>query len=473
MTIGRKLLGGTFTILAVSALSGYFTSNIVSQVRDLAGSGLTNATKTLDSLGALNTSLAMVRFAQRGVLLYAMAGDATESAAQVKRLGDTFADIRTNIVRLRALVTTESERTSLGQFENELNRYEEFSRELVQDAADGRPKDGIVTLKAKSKPVAAALELTAGELATQERALVAGAMGQVNRQADLARRIQWIGLLAQLLAGAGLAWVSWRIVKALESSTLEMSRVAAAVRGQASQAAESGDTLSLGASQQAASLEETSASTEEILAMTNRIGDNSQHAAQCMGKVAVDVGGAESALTHALEAMQRLTASQKKISSIIQTIDGIAFQTNLLALNAAVEAARSGEAGAGFAVVADEVRSLAQRCAQAAKDTEALVQESEASSADAQATMHRVESGVRAITQSAGESKTLVDDVNASCQQQSAGMHQISQALSVMSQVTQTNAETAEREASLASAMLEQMNTLAGVMEEMNRMVQV
>jgi methyl-accepting chemotaxis protein len=445
----------------------------VERVRDLAGAGLDNAIKTLDSVGALNTSLAMVRFAQRGVLLYSIAGDATESAAQVKRMGDTFSEIRANAVRLRTLLNTDSGRSSLDRLESELNRYEELSRELVQDASDGRPKDGIATLKAKSKPVAAALEVSAGKLATEERAWVATAMGQVNRQAELARRIQFACLIAQLLTAAGLSFLSWRIVKALESYTREMSRVSTAVRGQASQAAESGDTLSAGASEQAASLEETSASTEEILAMTSRISDNSQHAAECMGKVTADVGGAETALAHALKAMDGLSASQKKISTIIHTIEGIAFQTNLLALNAAVEAARSGEAGAGFAVVADEVRSLAQRCAQAAKDTEALVRDSEASSTEAQATMHRVESSVRAITQSAGESKALVDDVNASCRQQSSGMHQISQALSVMSQVTQTNAETADREASLAAAMLEEMNTLAGVMEEMNRMVQM
>ena len=107
LTIAKKLIGGFLTMLAVSAVSGYLTGRIIGQVRDLAGHGLTNSTKIMDSVGALNTRMALVRFAQRGVLLYTLAGDTPEASGQRKRLDDTFREIHANIAELGPLVNTD------------------------------------------------------------------------------------------------------------------------------------------------------------------------------------------------------------------------------------------------------------------------------------------------------------------------------------------------------------------------------
>src|SRR5271166_5876160 len=105
--------------------------------------------------------------------------------------------------------------------------------------------------------------------------------------------------------------------------------------------------------------------------------------------------------------MQEINTSCEKIGKIIKTIDEIAFQTNILALNAAVEAARAGEAGMGFAVVADEVRNLAQRSAQAAKDTAGLIEESIQKSGEGRKKLGEVASSIQAITEGANKVKTL------------------------------------------------------------------
>ena len=169
--------------------------------------------------------------------------------------------------------------------------------------------------------------------------------------------------------------------------------------------------------------------------------------------------------------MQEIGNSSNKIARIIKVIDEIAFQTNILALNAAVEAARAGEAGLGFAVVADEVRNLAQRCAQAARDTAGLIEDSIATSRDGNARLDQMAGAVRAMTENATRVKSLVDEVNLGSQEQARGMEQISRAVLQMEQVTQRTAAAAEESASAGSELNSHADTLRTLVHEMRDMV--
>src|SRR5258708_25224821 len=155
-------------------------------------------------------------------------------------------------------------------------------------------------------------------------------------------------------------------------------------------------------------------------------------------------------------AMNDINTSSDKVSKIIKVIDEIAFQTNILALNAAVEAARAGEAGLGFAVVADEVRNLAQRSAQAARETAEKIEDSIRKSEHGVELNAKVGLSLHEIVDKARKVDTLVAEIAQACKEQTQGISQINLAVTQMDKVTQTNAASAEESASASNELAAQ-----------------
>ncbi len=286
------------------------------------------------------------------------------------------------------------------------------------------------------------------------------------------RWLTWVLLLLSIgLGSGGLFLVVRSLTGVLRQTVSELLEGAGQVASASAQVASSSQALAQGSSEQAASLQETSASTEEISAMIRKNAENSATAATLMTDVDQRVTEGNRTLGEMVQSMQEITGSSDKISKIIKVIDEIAFQTNILALNAAVEAARAGEAGMGFAVVADEVRSLAQRSAQAAKDTSALIADSIAKSNEGSTRLERVAEVIRAITESTVRVKTLVDEVNLGSQEQARGIEQISKAIAQMDQVTQGTAASAEEGASASQQLSAQAEAMGHAVRKLSRMV--
>ena len=257
----------------------------------------------------------------------------------------------------------------------------------------------------------------------------------------------------------------------LDNLTKEMASGASGVAMAAEHAASASQTLAQGASEQAASITQTLASSEQISSLTLRNTTNAQAAVEHMVEVDRRVSTANNAICGMVLSMQQITASSGKIARIIKVIDEIAFQTNILALNAAVEAARAGEAGKGFAVVADEVRNLAQRSAQAAKDTADLIEESIQKSSEGSTRLEEVTGAIRTITESTSKAKLLIDDVNSGSKDEAEGIEQISLAINQMEQVTQRNAASAEEGASASQELSAQAESMQIVVERLHILI--
>ena len=279
-------------------------------------------------------------------------------------------------------------------------------------------------------------------------------------------------LLLAISSGATLAFLIMKSTRSsLSQAVDELGRGAEQVTSAAAQISGGSQSLAQGTSEQAASLEETSASSQEMAAMTRKNADSSLEAANLMSIVDHRVLDANATLAEMVISMREIKTSSDKISKIIKVIDEIAFQTNILALNAAVEAARAGEAGMGFAVVAEEVRNLAQRSAQAAKDTAALIEESISRSNEGNTKLGKVEEVIRSITESAQKVKTLVDDVNLSSTEQARGSEQIASSITQMEHVTQQAAANAEQTAAAGEQMTAQARAMTVVVGRLKAMV--
>ena len=465
MTIGKKLTLSCAAMLAATLALGVFSLNAIGKLSDRLDTAVNKTTKKVMLIDAVSGARSDMLAAQRGIVMFTF-GKSPAGIEKAKRLFESAAQRwADSLSELKSMLVRDESRQLADQLDASLVAWRAAVGELQECCSAGNPEGGITIAVDKGVPIYEAAGKSAQRIQDIQKELL-----QNDRQAAAELKVtsRWIaiGLIGLAVALGAAIFIEVRSTSlTLQKAAAEIGEGAEQINSASSQVASSSQSLAQGASQQAASLEETSASSEEITSLTRKNAESSKSAAGVVATVNEQVKEGNQTLDQMVSSMQQINASSDKISKIIKVIDEIAFQTNILALNAAVEAARAGEAGMGFAVVADEVRNLAQRSAQAAKDTSALIEESIATSRDGSAKLERVAGVIRAITESATEVKTLVDEVNMGSQEQSRGIDQISKAIAQMDRVTQGTAASAEESASASeelSAQAQALNHIVG-----------
>jgi hypothetical protein len=307
-------------------------------------------------------------------------------------------------------------------------------------------------------------------------------VGKTSYQSELdavnasTNRQAWMGgalfLLAILIAGGSLYIMEKQVSAPLRDLAHRLADGAQKVEQSAGQVSTSSQSLFQDCSQQVATLEETAASSEEIRSMAQTSTQNCSTTANLVSMSQNKFILTNQSLQELTKAMDEINGSSTKISKVIKLIDEIAFQTNILALNAAVEAARAGEAGMGFAVVAEEVRNLSQRCAQAASDSAAMIEESMGKCESGKSRLDDVTAAIKAVTEESLKVKELVDQINVGSAEQTRGISQIARAISEMEKVTQASTSNAESGAAVAEVLNSESNSLNEIVRILSNVVE-
>jgi len=460
-TIGRRVAVGFASIVLIAVCLGAFA---LLQVRVLSG----EFTKVIDKNipGLERIAKVQVLATQNRLLVFKHISSSSKEDMQrlEQQIADNSREIGESLDAYAKLSTTAEERAIDEAIQNARAAYLSKIKQIL-DLSRSSP-DNVATYalaRAELDPVGARYAEALKAASANENTLAQKNAAVFQSSMFATQRGVAIGLALAVVLGSIIGYLINRsTASVLRSVSDSLADGASQVASSSHQVSAASQALAEGASEQAASLEETGSSLEEMAGMTRRNSENSAKANEfaTQARQAADAGAADMQAMKA--AMGDIKTSGDDIAKIIKTIDEIAFQTNILALNAAVEAARAGTAGAGFAVVADEVRALAQRSAQASRETAEKIEGSLTKTALGVTISERVGRSLFEIVDKVRQVDQLIAEVNTASREQSQGVDQINSAVSQMDKVVQSSASSAEETAAAA----EELNAQAQLMRD-------
>lgn len=494
VTVGKKLAISFGVVFAVMFAVTYSSFDTVRRLGGMLNVSVNEDAKIVDLIGAIKLHLReMDAVSKQTQFSYAASSVLKVDSCQIKSLQAlggcsachafgaaqdrqrNFAKVAkeasASVDELLPLVHEAQARRPIETIQNAIGQWSDvFARYLaLAQKNDFAGAHALVT--DKMQPLVGVVDEATKQLENQQQALRASAKEVAAKNVARSKWLNFVLIGFSVVCGILIGYTIRQINRLLRDIASELNQGAQRVLEDAEQVRQASQMFGQGASEQAASIQQTSASSEQVSATAQQNARHSANASGLIKAVRKDVRETTRVLDETQAAMKEIGESSQRISKIIKVIDGIAFQTNLLALNAAVEAARAGEAGMGFAVVADEVRGLAQRCAQAAKDTAALVGDSMERSREGSARLDRLTEHIRCISDKTEAVTAMADGVQTGSLEQARAMEEIGKALTQMQSVTEKTAANAEQSAAMGTRLTAESRELRNLVQKLDALV--
>ncbi|MBI4889319.1 MAG: hypothetical protein HY821_01760 [Acidobacteria bacterium] len=387
------------------------------------------------------------------------------------RFREAAGQIQDKLSMLASLPLEETQRGRVEQLRRSLPQWLDADERYHQAAAAGRFDDAHAIVEKQLQPLVQQHSVLAAGLESAARQRRAAALESIDEEAGWLLGLVALAALLSLASGTGVARALWQAGRRLSALISELDQSVGIVVNSGQNLAQTSQQLAQNAARQERAFVDTVTESRSVTELARSNNQHSGSADETAARASERTAQARQALHQMQESMEGVHRSSEQIANIIKIIDGIAFQTNILALNAAVEAARAGESGMGFAVVAGEVRTLAQRSAEAARETSSLIEELRQRAAEGQARVQTAVESVDEIAFGAEQVRTLVGRVRAGSADQAAGMERLAQSLTAIESSTSATARSADETASESEELRQTSARLAEAVQDLGALL--
>lgn len=427
----------------------------------------------MDRYGALNLEFSTLRVAARNILVYALTDQKEILKEQISRFEASRTKCAAKIADLKTRAESQEERQQLEVLSSNHDKWISVTVEVEDMCNRGLAREAAVKSAKEARGAALTMDAARDKLWNLQRINLHAASAQM----EAARaKAGWIALggVSLTVAAALLALLALRSFrKQLGKAVQDLALHADQMAGSATQITSASQALANTASPQSAAVQEASSSAEQVTKFSLESSRKASDTAEQVASVDKLIREGNQTVTTMRSTMEELRSSGARISEVIRVIEEIAFQTNILALNAAIEAAHAGNDGLGFAVVANEVRTLAQRSAEAARNTEELVTDSLNKSLSGSECARQVDAVFRQIEDKTRQLLSLTEHVRSGNAAQSEYIGSIASRVSDLNGGIHNTAAAAEEGASASAQMSHQAQSVEQIAAHLAEMIGV